>query len=105
MPDATATTSCCTTSGSCHSETAPDAGAGAGERVTTVFQVSGMTCGHCETSVTKEISALEGVSDVRVELSTGRVSVTTEGEPDEAHIAAAVDTAGYELAGRASEEK
>lgn len=99
----TTTTSCCTPSGSCHTEAAPQSAAG--ERTTTVFQVSGMTCGHCEASVTKEIGALEGVEAVRVELSTGRVSVTTEGEPDEARIAAAVDTAGYELASRASKEK
>ncbi|MDJ1137898.1 heavy-metal-associated domain-containing protein [Streptomyces iconiensis] len=103
MSDTTATTSCRTTGGGRHSPAAP--GAAATAPVTTVFQVSGMTCGHCEASVAREIGALEGVGAVRVELPTGRVSVTTEGEPDEARIAAAVGTAGYELAGRASEEK
>jgi len=60
-----------------------------------------MTCGHCEATVTKALGAVEGVTSVRVELSTGTVSVIREGAPDDEAIAAAVDDAGYELTGRA----
>jgi len=64
-----------------------------------VYEVSGMTCGHCVGAVTQEIEALDGVTDVRVELATGAVTVTSEQPLDRAAVAAAVDEAGYELAG------
>ena len=69
---------------------------------TQLFQVSGMTCGHCVAAVTEEISALPGVSDVRVDLVPGEVStVTVDAETilDPASVRAAVDEAGYELVG------
>ena len=69
---------------------------------TQLFQVSGMTCGHCVAAVTEEISALPGVSDVRVDLVPGEVStVTVDAEAilDPASVRAAVDEAGYELVG------
>ncbi|MEE1928227.1 heavy-metal-associated domain-containing protein [Streptomyces sp. TRM 70351] len=69
--------------------------------ITTTYQVSGMTCGHCEKAVTQEVSALDGVSAVRAAASSGLVTVTSAGEPDDAAVRAAVDEAGYELVGRA----
>lgn len=69
--------------------------------VTTTFKVTGMTCGHCEGAVREEISALDGVSAVEASADTGLVTVTSAAEPDEAAVRAAVDEAGYELAGRA----
>ena len=65
---------------------------------TSIFTVQGMTCGHCVASVTEEISEIDGVTDVVVDLPTGAVTVTS-GEPlDEAHVRAAVEEAGYQLA-------
>jgi copper ion binding protein len=70
--------------------------------VTTVYTVAGMTCGHCVAAVTDEVSKLAGVSDVGVDLDTGRVTVTS-GEPlAEADVRAAVDEAGYELTSTAT---
>jgi copper chaperone CopZ len=69
--------------------------------VTTTFKVTGMTCGHCEGAVREEISALEGVTAVEASAESGLVTVTSAAEPDEAAVRAAVDEAGYELAGRA----
>lgn len=69
--------------------------------VTTTFKVTGMTCGHCEGAVREEISALEGVTAVEASAATGLVTVTSGAEPDEAAVRAAVDEAGYDLAGRA----
>ena len=63
------------------------------------YTVSGMTCGHCVGAVTQEVGALEGVSDVRVDLATGEVAVVSERPLDRASVAAAVDEAGYELVG------
>ena len=63
---------------------------------TTTYQVTGMTCGHCVQAVTTEVSGIDGVTDVRVDLESGRVDVTGEGITDEA-VRAAVDEAGYAL--------
>lgn len=66
--------------------------------VTSTFIVKGMTCSHCVQSVTTELSALPGVTDVRVDLASGGVTVASEAPlPDEA-VRAAVDEAGYEIA-------
>ncbi|MEU3755989.1 heavy-metal-associated domain-containing protein [Streptomyces olivoreticuli] len=68
---------------------------------TTVYQVTGMTCGHCESAVTEEISALAGVTSVKAVAATGQVTVTAAAPLDDEAIRAAVDEAGYELTGRA----
>jgi copper chaperone len=62
------------------------------------YTVTGMTCGHCVTSVTEEITAINGVTDVAVDLPTGAVTVTSNEPVDEARVRAAVEEAGYQLA-------
>ncbi|MFE8946448.1 heavy-metal-associated domain-containing protein [Streptomyces sp. NPDC007856] len=69
--------------------------------VTTVYKVTGMSCGHCEGSVSGEISQLPGVSSVKAVASTGEVTVVSENPLDDEAVRAAVDEAGFELAGRA----
>lgn len=67
---------------------------------TEVIKVSGMTCGHCVSAVTEELSSIAGVSSVAVELIPGEVSVvtvTSEGELAVEAVAAAIDEAGYDL--------
>lgn len=61
------------------------------------YTVSGMTCGHCVASVTEEVSALDGVTDVAVDLKTGAVTVTSEKDLDVSAVRAAVEEAGYQL--------
>ena len=63
----------------------------------TTFTVTGMTCAHCRRAVTEEISAVDGVGTVAVELTTGTVTVTADRPVDRADIAAAVDEAGHVL--------
>jgi copper chaperone CopZ len=63
----------------------------------TTFQVTGMTCGHCQRAVTEEICRVDGVETVTVDLATGTVMVTAARSVDRADIAAAVDEAGYGL--------
>ncbi|WP_319460535.1 copper ion binding protein [Micromonospora sp. RTP1Z1] len=67
--------------------------------VTTTYQVQGMTCGHCVNSVSAEVGAIPGVSDVQVDLASGRVSVTSESPLDTDTVRAAMDEAGYDLVG------
>ncbi|MER5466418.1 MULTISPECIES: cation transporter [unclassified Streptomyces] len=68
--------------------------------VTTVYQVTGMTCGHCEGAVSSEISGLPGVVSVKAVASTGQVTVISEAPLDDAMVREAVDEAGYELVGQ-----
>ena len=64
-----------------------------------VFEVQGMTCGHCVNSVTTELKKIEGVSEVSVDLATGKVDVTSDHELTKSDVAAAIEEAGYELVG------
>jgi copper chaperone len=64
---------------------------------TSIFTVEGMTCGHCVASVTEEITEIDGVTDVVVDLPTGAVTVTSAEPLDQAHVRAAVEEAGYQL--------
>ena len=59
------------------------------------YQVTGMTCGHCEMSVREEVSGIPGVEDVEVSAQTGKLVVTAEGDLDDAKVLAAVEEAGY----------
>ncbi|WP_225832003.1 heavy-metal-associated domain-containing protein [Streptomyces sp. NK08204] len=69
--------------------------------VTTVYKVTGMSCGHCEGSVSGEISQIPGVSSVKAVAATGEVTVVSAAPLDDDAVRAAVDEAGYELAGKA----
>jgi copper chaperone len=64
---------------------------------TTVWTVEGMTCGHCVKAVTEEVAAIPGVTEVDVDLDSGRVTVTAEADPSPDAVAAAIDEAGYTL--------
>ena len=66
---------------------------------TATWTVTGMTCQHCVASVTEEVSEVPGVTDVRVDLASGALTVNSAGEVDEAAVAAAVVEAGYAVAG------
>ncbi|WP_330238818.1 heavy-metal-associated domain-containing protein [Streptomyces sp. NBC_00525] len=94
-----ATGSCCSPSGSCHGDAGADASQTGG--VTTVYRVTGMTCGHCEGAISQEVSAIEGVTSVQAVSATGLVTVVSATPLDDEAVRAAVDEAGYELAGRA----
>ena len=70
--------------------------------IITSYLVSGMTCGHCVSAVTEEIGKLDGVTGVEVDLvpgSTSRVTVTSTAKLPADAVAAAVEEAGYDLAG------
>ena len=64
---------------------------------TQTYDVVGMTCDHCVRSVTEEVSALTGVSEVQVDLATGKVHVTTQEPVTTEQLREAVEEAGYQL--------
>jgi len=65
---------------------------------TRTYTVTGMTCGHCVSSVTEEVQEVPGVEDVEVVLETGALTVTSSQSLDDAAIKTAVEEAGYQLA-------
>jgi copper chaperone len=105
LTDANAACSCCSPLDSharqasrddraAHVAIAPDA-------ASTEYLVEGMTCSHCVSSVTEELTAVDGVEHVAVELRAGAasvVTVTSERPISDDAIRAAVEEAGYSLA-------
>ena len=65
---------------------------------TQTIEVRGMTCGHCVRAVTSELDKIDGVSNVAIDLATGRVTFVTAAAVPPETLAAAIDEAGYELA-------
>lgn len=68
----------------------------------TDITVQGMTCGHCVNAVTEELHTIGGVQKVEVELHPGgdsAVHITSVDALDPSAVAAAIDEAGYEIAG------
>ena len=59
------------------------------------YQVTGMTCGHCEMSIREEVGEIAGIEDIQVSAQTGKLVVTAEGEVDDTKVLAAVEEAGY----------
>lgn len=66
--------------------------------VSTTVNVSGMTCGHCVSSVSEELEALAGVEKVDVDLNSGGISsvtITSAGALSSSEIGEAIAEAGY----------
>jgi len=66
--------------------------------VSTTVNVSGMTCGHCVSSVSEELEALSGVEKVDVDLKAGGISavtITSSETLSSSEIGEAVAEAGY----------
>ena len=62
---------------------------------TKTYTVPGMHCGHCRAAVSEELTSVQGVSAVEVDLERRRVTVSGEGLNDVV-LRAAIDEAGYE---------
>ena len=66
--------------------------------VASEYQVTGMTCAHCEMSVREEVSEVAGVDDIQVSAQTGKLVVSGSDDIDDAQVLAAVEEAGYTAA-------
>jgi copper chaperone len=64
----------------------------------TTYTVTGMTCGHCVSSVTEEVQEIPGVETVDVALKSGTLTITSATPLNDAFVKAAVEEAGYQLA-------
>jgi copper chaperone len=63
---------------------------------TKTYEVPGMHCGHCEATVTTELSGVQGVSEVTVDLDSKLVTVHGQ-NLDDAALRGAIDEAGFEV--------
>ena len=63
---------------------------------TTTILVPGMTCGHCKSAVTDELSKINGVTNVDVDLDSKKVTIKSEADVEWQVIVGAVDEAGFE---------
>ena len=66
-------------------------------RLSTIYAVRGMTCDHCVRAVTQELTKVDSVEDVEVDLAAGVVTVISSQPIDDGEVRAAVDEAGFEV--------
>lgn len=64
---------------------------------TRTITVEGMTCGHCVGAVQEELTAIDGVHQVDVDLASGVVQISSDTPLTDEQIRAAVDEAGYSV--------
>jgi copper chaperone len=60
------------------------------------FQVSGMTCGHCEKAVTRAIKQVDPQAEIKIDRSLNKVEVQSQ-QPRES-LAKAIAEEGYAVA-------
>ena len=59
------------------------------------YQVTGMSCAHCEAAIRSEVGQIEGIQSIEVSAETGRLVVTSAADIAADQVLAAVDEAGY----------
>ncbi len=65
-----------------------------------IVKIGGMSCDHCKKSVTEALEALNGVSDVSVDLAAGTASIDLdEAQCGEDGIRAAIEDIGFDYLG------
>lgn len=57
------------------------------------LQITGMTCGHCQSAVTRVLEGVGGVEKARVDLAAGRATI--QGNPEPKQLIEAVEGEGY----------
>ena len=63
---------------------------------TSEYQVTGMTCGHCEMAIRDDVSRIPGVQGIDVSAQSGRLVVRSSAPVEDTAVLAAVDEAGYQ---------
>lgn len=61
-----------------------------------VFEVQGMSCGHCVGAVTQAVKGVDPAAEVKVDLASGKVEV--QSDQDRADLAKAIEEEGYQVA-------
>ena len=62
---------------------------------TVTYSVPSVSCGHCQTTIAAEVTAIDGVETIDVDLDTKLVRISGENLDDRA-LRAAIEEAGYE---------
>ncbi|MFC9788204.1 heavy-metal-associated domain-containing protein [Rhodococcus sp. NPDC127528] len=62
------------------------------------YTVTGMTCGHCASSVREEVGKIDGITAIDVDVPSGRLTITSTAPLVDAAVIEAVDEAGYRAA-------
>lgn len=62
----------------------------------TTYQVTGMSCAHCEAAIRDEVAKIDGVARIEVSAGSGILTVESALPLDDAAVLEAVDEAGYE---------
>ena len=100
LPMASTGCACCAPSPSSQQAAPGPAETPAPAGTSTTYQVEGMTCGHCAGRITEEITALDGVTEVHIDLvagGTSTVTVTAEHPLSTDAVRAAIEEVGYTL--------
>ena len=61
------------------------------------IKIKGMSCQHCVMAVTRALSAVDGIKDVKVDLKSGMATYDEVKAVDSMVVAAAIKMAGYEI--------
>ena len=64
----------------------------------TRIKIIGMSCNHCVMAVTKALSAIEGIQNVKVDLNSGEATFDEMKPVDVAVVRERIKKAGYEVA-------
>ena len=65
---------------------------------TRTYLVTGMTCQSCARKVTSTVEQTLGISNVDLDLTTGAITLASDGPINDAEVQQAVENAGYRLA-------
>jgi copper chaperone len=63
---------------------------------TSTYTVPGASCGHCSSAISAQLTQVDGVEGVDVDLGTK--TVTVRGNVSREAVVAAIDEAGYDVA-------
>lgn len=64
---------------------------------TRTYDIPGISCGHCKAAIEGEVAKVTAVDTVVVDIDAR--SATVVGDADDAAVRAAIDDAGYDVAG------
>ena len=59
------------------------------------FTVQGMTCGHCERSVTQAVQAVDAQAQIKIERAANRVEIDSQASREA--LSAAIAEEGYKV--------
>jgi copper chaperone len=62
------------------------------------IQIKGMSCNHCVMAVTKALSGIDGVGNIKVDLAKGEATFEETKPVDNAVIRERIKKAGFEVA-------